>query len=460
MVHTEGEVTPSGGFGQLGDDVALRAGLHARAVGQRGVPPAVAVVVLGDGHDVAHARIAREVSDRVGVESFHREVRDEVVELLHLGEVLAVPREDLGERHVGMQCDVGQRRIGPERPVPVGVLLDRRERGHGRDVEVDEHAVALRTKPVGVVRHPSVPRVVPRLAYCKSRRVVGEAQNRCRFGARPTFPPTSAVRGRDRYCGALGAGKGRPATLRTWISSCRPRMIPVALAVRTWLDEHPNPSGRRPRPCWLRRPALAEPVGTRRRSDPPADHRRRAQAGRGAPPVEPDRHRLGRSHDHLRRHRSPEGALPLPAARGRGDLVPAVQRARRGQRSREPQHPRRARRRRVRGERAEDLDIVRAHCRVRHPHRSHEPRRTQAQGRLVLHLPDGPAGHRGAPDRRDDRRPHVQRGVLHRRSHPGRRTSSATSTRGGRSPRSRSATSGCRCRAGAPCGASARPPTT
>ncbi len=80
-----------------------------------------------------------------------------------------------------------------------------------------------------------------------------------------------------------------------------------------------------------------------------------------SPPVEPDRHRLGRPDDHPRRHRGAEGALPVPAARRRGDLVPAVQRARRRQRPGRPRHPRRARRRRVRRERPEDLDLVRRH---------------------------------------------------------------------------------------------------
>ena len=48
----------------------------------------------------------------------------------------------------------------------------------------------------------------------------------------------------------------------------------------------------------------------------------------------------------------------------------------------------------------------REHADVRHPHRPHRPRPAQAQGHQLLHLPDGPARHRGAPDHRDDRRAH------------------------------------------------------
>ena len=100
--------------------------------------------------------------------------------------------------------------------------------------------------------------------------------------------------------------------------------------------------------------------------------------------------------------------------------MPAVQRARRRQRPGRPRHPRRARRRRVGGQRPEDLDVAGPASPVRHPHRPHRPRRPEAPGHLLLHLPDGPAGHRDPADHRDDRRPHLQRGVPHRRAHPGR----------------------------------------
>ena len=54
----------------------------------------------------------------------------------------------------------------------------------------------------------------------------------------------------------------------------------------------------------------------------------------------------------------------------------------------------------------------------------------EAAGHLVLRLPDGRAGHRGPPDHRDDRRPHVQRGVPHRRAPPGREPRRARSNEG------------------------------
>ena len=72
-----------------------------------------------------------------------------------------------------------------------------------------------------------------------------------------------------------------------------------------WIADHPNPIGAPARRRRLRRAALAAAVGPRRRPDPPADHRRRARRRRDPPPGQPDRHRLGRSDDPLRRHRRP-----------------------------------------------------------------------------------------------------------------------------------------------------------
>ena len=141
----------------------------------------------------------------------------------------------------------------------------------------------------------------------------------------------------------------------------------------------------------LRGAALAEAVGPRRRPDPPDPDRRGAGGRRGASPVEHDRHRLGRAHDRARRHRGAEGALPVPAAGRRGDLVPALQRARLRVRPGVARHPGRARRRRVGRERPEDLDVARPALEARHPHRPHRPRRAEARGHLVLHLPDGHA---------------------------------------------------------------------
>ena len=55
---------------------------------------------------------------------------------------------------------------------------------------------------------------------------------------------------------------------------------------------------------------------------------------------------------------------------------------------------------------------------VRHPDRAHAHRRDEAPRHLVLHHPDGPPRHRGAPDPEHDgrRRLRLQRGVLHRRA--------------------------------------------
>ena len=55
----------------------------------------------------------------------------------------------------------------------------------------------------------------------------------------------------------------------------------------------------------------------------------------------------------------------------------------------------------------------------------HRPRRAQAPGHLVPARADGPARHRDPPHRADHRHVGVQRGVLRRRPHRARRTSSA-----------------------------------
>ena len=71
----------------------------------------------------------------------------------------------------------------------------------------------------------------------------------------------------------------------------------------------------------------------------------------------------------------------LQAAREqRGDLVPAVQRARRGLRRRRPRDPRRARRRRVGRERPEGLDDARPHREVRDARSAAPTRPAQARG--------------------------------------------------------------------------------
>ena len=78
---------------------------------------------------------------------------------------------------------------------------------------------------------------------------------------------------------------------------------PRRVAVREWLAAHPSPTGRELAEAGYVAPALAAAVGARRRPDPPAAHRRRADRGRRPPAGQPDRHRLGRPDDPLRRHR-------------------------------------------------------------------------------------------------------------------------------------------------------------
>ena len=139
----------------------------------------------------------------------------------------------------------------------------------------------------------------------------------------------------------------------------------------------------------LRRAAVAAAVGPRRRSDPPGADRRRGGAGRCASAGQPDRHRLGRTDDPLRRHEGAEGPVPVADPLGPGVLVPALLRAGQRQRSRQPRDASGARRRRVRRQRSEDLDQRCPVRQVRHPARPHRSGAAQAQGHLVLHLSDG-----------------------------------------------------------------------
>ena len=77
----------------------------------------------------------------------------------------------------------------------------------------------------------------------------------------------------------------------------------------------------------LRGAALGPALRARCRPAHPADDRRGAAPGRCAPPGQPHRHRLGRTHPHVRRHRGAEGTLALAAPQRRGVLVPALLRA-------------------------------------------------------------------------------------------------------------------------------------
>ena len=109
----------------------------------------------------------------------------------------------------------------------------------------------------------------------------------------------------------------------------------------------------------VRRAALAAAVGPRRRPELQLiidDEMRRAGVSK---PIEPDRHRPLRADPRRARRTTSRRTATSADAHGRGDVVPAVQRAGRGLRPRQPQHPRRARRRRLRRERPEDLDVAR-----------------------------------------------------------------------------------------------------
>ena len=88
--------------------------------------------------------------------------------------------------------------------------------------------------------------------------------------------------------------------------------------------------------------------------------------------------------------------------------------------------------------------------------RTDRPDGVEAQGHLVLRVPDGPARHHDPAHHRDDRGAHVQRGVPRRGPAARPRTWSATRARAGAWPRSRWRTSGSRCRRAARCGARGR----
>ena len=138
----------------------------------------------------------------------------------------------------------------------------------------------------------------------------------------------------------------------------------------------------------------------------------------------PDAHRV--------RHRRAAGAVPPRHPARRRALVPGLQRAQRGLRPRQRRRrARRARRRRVGRQRPEGVDVARARVALVLRGRAHRSRLAAPQGPVVPARADGPARRRGAADRADHRRRRVQRGVLRRRPHRSRRSSSARSATAG-----------------------------
>ena len=153
---------------------------------------------------------------------------------------------------------------------------------------------------------------------------------------------------------------------------------------------------------------------------------------------EPHRLRHVRAHHRHPRHRRAEGALPAPPLHLRGDLVPALQRARCRLRRGRALDPGRARRRRVGAQRAEGVDDAGPHLGLRAPRGPDQPRRAQAPGDDGLPRRHAGARRRGAAALPDHRRGGVQRGVLHRRPHARRGPDRRRGRRAGawRSPRS------------------------
>ena len=113
----------------------------------------------------------------------------------------------------------------------------------------------------------------------------------------------------------------------------------------------------------------------------------------------------------------------LPAMlRGRGGLVPAVQRTRSRLGPGQPGHPGRPRRRRVGRQRSEGVEFGRPPRRPGDPAGPDRSRPAQAPRHHLLHPRHAHPGHRGAPAPPDDRRSDLQRGVPHRRAESRRPT--------------------------------------
>ena len=180
-------------------------------------------------------------------------------------------------------------------------------------------------------------------------------------------------------------------------------------------------------PGGLRRAGcLAEAAGPRRST---------ASTKPGAPSAplpQSDRRRDGRAHDRRVTAPTSSAALPPAAVHRRGDLVPAVQRAGRRLRPRRPGDAA------VRDGDEWVVNGQKVWTSLRPPRRRRallvartDPDAPKHQGLTYFVIDMHDAGRRGPAAAADDRRRRVQRGLPHRRAHPGLATGSATSTTAG-----------------------------
>ncbi len=212
----------------------------------------------------------------------------------------------------------------------------------------------------------------------------------------------------------------------------------------------------------LDRCPLAGPVRRARRvAGPGRDLQHGVRPLAGGPACQPGRHQSRRPHLARARDRRAAAAVAPEDPHRRGDLVPAVQRARGGERPRVALDARGPGRRRLAAHRPKGVDELRAPRPVGHLPRAHRRGRTPAPGHLVPRRRHGSPGHRRPAPRPDHGRGRVQRGVP-RRSVPSstiprsptpshsRSSSYASSacTTGGRSLGSSAARSQARSRAG------------
>ena len=172
--------------------------------------------------------------------------------------------------------------------------------------------------------------------------------------------------------------------------SCRDGSPTSSTSTRSAQGRHSTSSGPGTTPGW---PGCATPSGWVDSASPARC--RPPSTTPSLPPARPDnnpqaqRHRAGHGRAHHPRLRHRRAAAPIPAAAvdRRGDLVPAVLRARRRLRPRRRQHPRGQGRGRVGRQRAEGVDVERAQRRLGDPARPHRPRRRPS-------MPDSPTSWR------------------------------------------------------------------